>query len=332
MKLSGPLLITGASGFVGAHLCQHFLGKTEVVGVEGSNRGSWRLEYIRSIPQAKNSFRSIKVDLTSMQEVKKAVEDIRPTAILNCAAYGAYSSQTNADRIYQVNLDAARNLIEAARETSGFEAFIQAGSSSEYGLNCTAPSEESPTYPDSHYAVSKVAATQLVRFYGIKHGIPAWTFRLYSVYGPLEDASRLISKALLQSLHGKLPPLVNPKTSRDFIYVEDVSRAFEKALEHRGQLKKGEIFNIGTGVRTRLEDLVQTFIHDFGVQESPNWGTMENRPWDHADWYSNPSKAARELGWKAETSLSDGLRQTFEWLRSNPEWVKRSLENTVLVR
>src|SRR6185369_12426045 len=110
-------------------------------------------------------------------------------------------------------------------------AFVQAGTSSEYGFNCSAPSEDAPTLPDSDYAVSKIAATGLVRLYARKHGVPAFVLRLYSVYGPYEDFSRLIPTLLWEARAGRFPPLVSPNISRDFVYVDDVARVFDVVVE-----------------------------------------------------------------------------------------------------
>jgi nucleoside-diphosphate-sugar epimerase len=254
----------------------------------------------------------------------------QPSVVINCAAYGAYSSQTDAERIYRVNLHGVRHLLEAARELPRLRAFIQAGSSSEYGLNCTAPSEDGPTLPDSDYAVSKIAATAATQFYALKHGVPAWSFRLYSVYGPFEDFSRLMPRLLLGAQRQTFPPLVNPGISRDFVYVDDVCRALESIVEKAPSLRSGEVYNIGTGVRTTLGELVSLVRSTFDIASEPQWGTMPNRAWDHADWYADPSKAKRDFGWSASVSLRDGLLATMRWLDSNPELVAEGQRSSVL--
>src|SRR6185437_678095 len=148
-----------------------------VVAVHRPARSRWRLE-----TDAARTIESVDIDLTSPSAVRAALGELRPFAILNCAAYGAYSQQTDPARIYQVNFDAVRTLIDAASTIDGFTAFVHAGSSSEDGVRCTAPREDGATVPDSDYAVSKVAATAYVQFVGTKKNVPAWCLRLYSVY------------------------------------------------------------------------------------------------------------------------------------------------------
>jgi dolichol-phosphate mannosyltransferase len=318
------IVITGATGFVGANLCRTFVSKgARVLAVEGPSEAHWRLP-------AHPLLERVRVDLRSSAEIKKLLTSSEPTAFINCAAYGAYSSQTDVDRIYQVNFEALRNLLEGLTKVRTLKAFVQTGSSSEYGTNCTAPGEDAPTTPDSHYAVSKVAGTALIRFYATKFALPAWVFRLYSVYGPYEDASRLVPKLLLKAAQGELPPLVNPRISRDFVFVDDVARAVECLFERAGQLPKGDVYNIGTGDCTTLEKLVALTRQLFDVAQAPQWGSMPDRHWDHPDWYANPAKAKAALGWTAQTSLAEGLKATMRWMKEKPDELKSALEHPVV--
>jgi nucleoside-diphosphate-sugar epimerase len=168
-----------------------------------------------------------------------------------------------------------------------------------------------------------------LQFYATKHRVPCWVLRLYSVYGPFEDLSRLMPRLLLKAQSKELPPLVNPAISRDFVYVDDVSRAFECVLERADQLSSGQIYNIGAGQRVTLEDLVAVARQTFGIARQPEWGSMPDRHWDHRDWYADPSKAQRELGWSARTSLAEGLRQTMSWLTTHPELVREGERHSV---
>jgi nucleoside-diphosphate-sugar epimerase len=320
----GPVVVTGATGFVGANICRHFLArKAQVIGIEGPSMQRWRLP-------DDPSFRVVTVDLRDEGAVRRFLADAQPEVVINCAAYGAYSNQTNVPQVYEVNVNGVRHLLEGLRQVRGLRAFIQAGSSSEYGTNCAAPREDAPTWPDSHYAVSKVAAAATVRFYAAKYGVPGWVLRLYSIYGPFEDASRLIPKLLLECARGALPPLVSPDVSRDFVYVGDACHAFERLVVRAPRLNKGEIFNIGAGKMVTLRHLVQVARKAFRVPAQPSWGSMANRHWDHPRWYSNSAKARRALAWRATTSLERGLGETMRWISSNPELMEASQQFSVV--
>src|SRR5262249_33995986 len=258
------------------------------------------------------------------------VRHSQPSAFIHCAAYGAYDSQNDVQLIYQANLQAVRYVLESLRAARRLRCFIQAGTSSEYGFNSAGPSEDAATIPDSHYAVSKIAATALVRFYAAKYRLPAWCLRLYSVYGPLEDGSRLVPRLLIEASQGRLPPLVQPNSSRDFVFIDDVARAFGQVIRKAGELPPGEIYNIGTGVCTTLRSLVALAKRTFRVSAKPRWGSMASRHWDRPNWYADPRKARQELAWTATTPLDDGLRLTMRWMRDNPELLKLTQQNTVL--
>lgn len=319
------IVITGATGFVGANLCRYFLDrKQDVIALTGATRTDWRL------PEESPRFRKVHVDLASETSIRDFISAAQPQVFINCAAYGAYPSQTDTHRIYQINFDAVRTMLESLKHVKGFRAFIQMGSQSEYGMNCTAPSEDSATVPDSDYAVSKVAASAATQYYGKKHGLPAWVFRLYSVYGPYEDASRLIIKLLLHARDGKLPPLVNPAISRDFVHVDDISRACEAVIAQSDRLARGEVYNLGTGQCTTLEKLVAVAREAFQIPEAPSWGSMPDRGWDHANWYANPAKARRDLGWRASVPLREGLEQTMKWIAANPQMIEASRQQSVV--
>jgi polyisoprenyl-phosphate glycosyltransferase len=321
----GPLLVAGACGFIGANLCRHFAGLgSSVWAVDGPSGNDWRLKGLAGIERTK-------VDLRSRAAVHELIAKVEPTVVINCAAYGGYPSQQESDRIYDVNFNSVRYLLEAVRALPRFVAFIQAGSSSEYGINCAGPSEDSATVPDSDYAVSKVAATAITKFYGVQYDVPAWVLRLYSVYGPYEDFSRLVPQMLLRAIEKRFPALVNPTISRDFVFVDDVCEAIQRVIEKAAGLRRGEVYNIGTGIRTSLADLALLVQSVFQVPSAPVWGSMPDRRWDHSDWFSNPTKAKTALSWQAATTMRDGLASTMRWLETNPQAVVDGQRASVVV-
>lgn len=306
--LRGPILVTGASGFVGANLLNMLLAvRSDVYAVEKRAR-SWRLANVKDE-------HIVGVDLTDRAATKSLVSAINPQTVFDCVAYGAYSFEQDVERIYETNFLAVANLTDLLIQIP-FTAYVHAGSSSEYGTNSAAPDESTNCEPNSHYAVSKLAAAEHLRYMGKEHGFPCVNLRLYSVYGPLEDTSRLVPKLVRAGLQQTFPSFVDPRISRDFIYVEDACAAFilSAAKMHPGIY--GENFNIGTGTMTTIADLAQTAKRVFGIPGEPQFGGMSNRAWDLSNWYSDPKRAQTALGWKAETSLDDGLRKTAAWVSS----------------
>ena len=186
------------------------------------------------------------------------------------------------------------NILEAAAD-QGFEAFVHAGSSSEYGFKDHPPGENEWLEPNSYYAVGKAAATLLCRYVGEARRLRTATLRLYSVYGPWEEPGRLVPTLLCAALDGRLPPLVDPRVARDFVYVDDAVDAFVLAAEGAAS----GVYNIGSGRQTSLEALVQVARRIFAVDVEPEWGTMEKRSWDATVWVADPRRAQEELGWAA---------------------------------
>ena len=137
------------------------------------------------------------------------VTSVHPRTIFDCVAYGAYSFETDHDLIYRTNFTALVQLVELLAETD-FSALVHAGSSSEYGTKSAGPLEEESLQPNSHYAVSKAAASNYISYAGKIRRLPVVNLRLYSVYGPLEDVSRLIPNLVAKGLEGAFPPLVDP--------------------------------------------------------------------------------------------------------------------------
>ena len=113
---------------------------------------------------------------------------------------------------------------------------------------------------------------------------------------------------------GELPPMADPRTARDFVYVDDVCAAFVAATNPA--LPAGAIFNIGSGVETTLASLIETVRETAGLTVEPEWAAYPNRAWDTASWRANPNYARDVLGWEAKISVAEGFSRTMAWLQS----------------
>ena len=305
-KLQGPIWVVGASGFIGAKLFFSLARlRNDVFAVSRQAESSWRLLHC---PYGNR----ITLDITVAAEVDAAVKKHRPRTIFNLSAYGAYERQSAVRRIHEVNYTGTLNLIQSLGE-AGCDVFVQAGTSSEYGLNCAAPAESAELQPNSDYAVSKVATSYLLGYYGRTKRFPCTHLRLYSVYGPWEERDRLIPTLVRHGLQGQYPPLVNPAISRDFLYVDDATRAFVQAALTSCRQTPGRSYNIGTGVKTTLGEVAETARGVFALATPPVFGSMPERKWDLPDWYGDPRRAQAELGWSSRVAFRDGLAATAAW-------------------
>ena len=306
------VLITGATGFIGANLCRDLLKQNhEVYALVRSNANIWRIKEIKS------NLHLIKTSLADADKLNFQLKKLKPDWIFHCAAHGAYSWQTDIGQMITTNVQATVNLLTAACKI-GFESFVYTGSSSEYGLVQKNPSENDQLRPNSVYAVTKAAATHFCQLFARKYRLNISIVRLYSVYGLYEQPGRLMPSLLLYLKNGSWPALVSPEVAHDFIYIDDVSEACVR-LAKRGE-GQGEIFNLGTGKQTTLKELVNLCQTLFPVTAKPQWSSMPIRAWDSVNWVANIDKITRVLNWKPKKSLSDGLQSFMDWFSDYPQW------------
>lgn len=310
-QLQGPILVLGGSGFIGANLVRKLLLHRDDVYGTTSTFDAWRLE---DLPERNK----VVVDLLVDADLEKLFADISPRTVFNCVSYGGYSFESDFRLIYRTNFNLTTRLLHVMAERT-ISCYVHSGSSSEYGDNCTAPEETALTAPNSDYAVSKVACADLLHYFGRKKGFPCANLRLYSVYGPLEDSSRLIPNLIRSGVNGGYPDFVHPGISRDFIYIDDVIEAFVDTALNLKEEDYGESFNIGSGCKTTIADIAAIARGVFGIDHDPVFSSMADRTWDVSDWYANPDKARRRLNWQAQTSLNDGLDRMIAWYRSLPD-------------
>ena len=309
-RLQGPILVLGASGFVGANLFRSLLTFREDVYGTASRQPAWRLAELPA-----DRVRTIDVLIDS--NLDDLLASIQPKTIFNCVAFGAYSFETDSQLIYRTNFNFTTRLLERLAQRS-IASYVHAGSSSEYGDNSPGPSEQALPLPNSAYAVSKVATANLISYYGRHHGLPCANLRLYSVYGPLEDSSRLIPNVVRCGMKGTYPDFVRPDISRDFVFVDDVTAAFVDTALNLEKSDYGESFNIGTGQKTTIAALAGASAELFDIKQAPQFN-MPPRAWDLPDWYACIEKAGARLRWKPTTQLAAGLARTADWFRSLPD-------------
>jgi nucleoside-diphosphate-sugar epimerase len=304
-------VLTGATGFVGANLARRLLREGhEVHLLVRPGYSGWRIDEIRAAVTLHE------VDFCDRPTLESVLAVIRPDWVFHLAAHGAYSWQNDVEQIVQTNIVGTINLVEASLKI-GFESFVNTGSSSEYGYKDHAPVEDEFIDPNSHYAIGKAAATMYCRYTALKHRVRLTTLRLYSVYGPYEEPARLIPALVLKGLQGQLPPLVDPTIARDYVYAEDVNDAYMAAATTESD-EFGAVYNVGTGVQTRLDEVVAIARHELNLAVEPVWGSMPARQWDTSIWVADNTRIRQQLGWVPRHSFADGFHKTVEWFRNRP--------------
>lgn len=308
-NLRGPIMIFGAGGFIGTNLLLSLLSnRKDVIGISHNLENNPRLSAAK-IPREY----LYQCDITDHNELKKLIQTHKPQTIFNLAAYGSYPFQSDIDKIYSVNVNASIRLIELLKKYH-FHAYISAGSQSEYGHNNAGPQEAAELFPNSHYALSKTAVSYAMKYYGKVEKLPVFHLRLYSAYGPWEEPTRLIPTLITYALKESFPELVDEHISRDFIYITDIINALLCTAKHKNKELYGETFNIGTGKKTTIKQLVYLIKDLLHLKTEPKFGTMTKRKWDTStDWYANTIKSNTLLGWSAKIGLIEGLKKTLLW-------------------
>lgn len=214
--------------------------------------------------------------------------------------------------MFGTNLAGTFHLLAACAET-GFDRFVHAGSSSEYGIKSTPMSEKDPLAPEDAYGASKAGASLWCRAIAASWKLPVATLRLFSPYGPWDDPVRLIPTAARAFLDGRSPRLASPSGVRDFVFVDDVVDAF--LLAATVPSAAGEILNIGSGRQTTVGEVVDILSRLIPGAPAPSWNAVPARPGSPV-WVADIGHARRLLGWEPKVPLEEGLQRTIEWMRN----------------
>lgn len=298
--------LTGGTGFVGANLARRLLGDGhEVHLLLRPGHTPWRIRDIL------NDVRQHVMDLTDVRSLSETIKQISPEWVFHLATHGAYPWQTDIEQIVRTNIIGTINVVEACLE-AGCGRIIHTGSSSEYGFKDHAPAETERLEPNSVYAVAKASATLYCRYIAERRDAHITTLRLYSVFGPYENPERLVPTLIRCGLRREWPPLADPETARDFVYVEDVCDACLLAAQVSTS-EHGAVYNVGTGRQTTLRDATNLAKRVFKVEPEPRWRTLPARSWDTAVWQADNHKIVEELGWRPRHSFEEGFLKTVAW-------------------
>lgn len=311
------ILISGATGFIGANLVRKCLeAEAQVYIFTRITSNKWR---IRDVLKDINEFR---VDLLNYERLKAMVSEIKAEIIFHMVAYGGYPYQKDADDIIRTNIIGTANLLNVCLKV-GFNVFVNTGSSSEYGIKSEPANEADLLEPNNNYGIAKASATLFCQAKARSEKLPIITLRLFSPYGYYEAATRLISSVIISCLRGKNPKLSSPKPMRDFVFIEDVLDAYVKVANIPSI--KGEIFNIGYSQQHSVGEVVNKIIELTGGRVSPEWGSVPKRANEPTVWQADISKAENILEWKPKYTLEKGLNKTIQWFEENFFLYKESI-------
>jgi len=302
-------LVTGGAGFIGSHLVDTLLERgAEVLVIDDLSTG--RRENLAGALEAGAEL--IEADVTDVAAVSSVIEARRPSAIFHLAAQIDVRVSVS-DPVFDlgVNVGGTINLLEAARQAEVGRFVLASTGGAIYGEGSDRElplAETAECMPDAPYGQSKYAAEGYLSLYSRLHGLSTIALRLGNVYGPRQDplgeagVVALFCGALLE---GRTPRVFGDgMQTRDYVYVGDIVEAMLAA----GDSSVVGKFNVGTGVETSVLDLGRMIStacdRPFEPQMAPP------RPGEIQRIAIDSSRAARELGWSAQTNLADGLERT----------------------
>jgi dTDP-glucose 4,6-dehydratase len=313
------ILVTGGAGFISSAFIRHLLRATpyEVVSLDALTYAG-NLENLGDV-RSHERLSFVHGDIRDEGLVRDVVAGV--DVIVNAAAesHVEKSIAEGASEFVATNVEGTRVLLDAIREEP-VERFILISSSEVYGTAEAAPmDEEHPLNPRSPYAATKAGADRLAFSYRATYELPIVIVRPFNNYGPRQHPEKVIPRFILQALADR--PLTvhgDGTASRDWLYVEDDAEAIQAVIEADDAVV-GETINLATGRDAPVSEIADLVLELTGKPASLK-EHVEERPGQVHRHIGSTEKAEQLLGWRARTSLEDGLERTVAWYRDNESW------------
>lgn len=309
------ILVTGGLGFIGSNFIQHILKTTvhEIINVD-------KCDYMareRNVPeQARYTY--IRGDITEQYHMTHIFREHQPDVVVHFAAQSCVTKSFDlAFQYTQDNVLGTHVLLETAKEYGKLTRFIHISTDEVYGEVGTAITscETAPLNPSNPYSASKAAAELYVRAYSNAFKLPCIITRGNNVFGPQQYPEKVIPLFITQILNGKSATIHGDGTTRrNFIHVDDVSRAVELILLE-GDI--GKTYNIGSQHEYSVTEIYEK------IKTAMGRGTSEcvkdPRAFNDSR-YCIDSSELRKLGWSETLDFDLKLRETIDWYTNNPDW------------
>ncbi|NLN31528.1 MAG: NAD-dependent epimerase/dehydratase family protein [Bacteroidales bacterium] len=312
------VFITGSAGFIGSHVCEHFIARGyQVIGLDNFDNF-----YPRSIKE--NNLKFIRKserflfhegDIRDRVLLNKIFDDNRFDLVIHLAAKaGVRPSIEKVEEYYDVNVNGTLNILEAMR-THNVRKLLFASSSSVYGNNTKLPFSESDPVdnPVSPYASTKKSGELLCHVYSHLYGFDITCLRFFTVYGPRQRPDLAVYKFTRLIDEGKTVDIYGDgTTSRDYTYIDDILNGIDRAADIREGF---HVYNLGESESVELLSLVKMIEEALGKKAVLNYLPMQ--PGDVKNTYADISKARNELGYDPGYDFRKGLGKFIEWYREN---------------
>ncbi len=319
------VLVTGAGGFIGSHVCELCLEEGAAVRafVHYNSRNDWgMLEDLTA-----RSLKEIDVvtgDLRDSETVRRAVKGCGYVLHLGALIGIPYSYVSPAD-VVATNVLGSLNVLQASLEF-GVQRMVQTSTSEVYGTARYVPMDEShPISPQSPYAASKVGSDKLAESFHLAYGLPVTILRPFNTYGPRQSPRAVIPTIVTQALRSSTVRLGSLEPRRDLTYVRDTARGFIAAATAPGA--EGATVQLGSNQETAVADLVRIAGEILGKKLRVVEEARRKRPAasEVMRLFASNQRALQILGWKPKVPLALGMEKTIDWFRDRAALYKRDL-------
>ena len=327
------VLVTGAAGFIGFHLCNQLLSRGDkVIGLDNLNDyydvnlKKSRLESIKN-----KNFIFVELDLLDKQSLQKVFSEHQFDTVVNLAAQaGVRYSITNPDTYISSNVVGFLNILESCR-ANNISHLLYASSSSVYGMNTKMPFSEADNvdHPVSLYAASKKSNELMAHSYSHLYNLPTSGLRFFTVYGPWgrpDMAAFLFTKAILSGQ--AIDVYNNGDMKRDFTYIDDIVNGIIRTLDvpPRANDKWSSLipdpsystapyrlFNIGNNSPVLLTEFIEAIEESLGITAIKNY--LPIQPGDVIETYADIQNISK-LGYAPSTDIKTGVKLLIDWYKS----------------
>jgi dTDP-glucose 4,6-dehydratase len=334
------VLVTGGAGFIGSSLVRHITRDTDyrVINLDKLTYAGHRAS-VEGLEEEAN-YRFVKGDINDQQLVNQVLERESPAGIIHLAAESHVDRSIEGPMAFvETNVVGTANLLRCAleywtdlknSEQQQFR-FLQVSTDEVYGeLGEDGYFDENTAFdPSSPYAASKASGDMFVNSWYRTYGLPVLLTNCGNNYGPRQYPEKLIPVVILNALRGdKIPVYGDGQNVRDWIYVEDHSRALWEVFRSG---RVGETYSIGArNERTNLEivrsicRILDKLIAEPEIDDHSSLiEFVEDRPGHDFRYAIDASKIEEELDWAPQESFESGLRKTVQWYLENLEWCNR---------
>ncbi len=330
------ILVTGGTGYIGSHTCVELLDADyDVVVVDNfSNSKPEVLNRIDEITGKKLKF--YEVDILDREGLERVFSENDIEAVIHFAGLKAVGESVEIPiKYYHNNITGTLTLCEVMQEYD-VKRIVFSSSATVYGMNNESPlTEDLPLNATNPYGWTKLMIEQILRDVFVSD--KSWSISLLRYFNPIgahesgrigEDPNGIpnnlmpyitqvaVGKRKELSVFGDDYETHDGTGVRDYIHVVDLARGHLRALEKIMESTGVNAYNLGTGVGYSVLDVVKAFERATGVKIP--YVITKRRPGDVAECYADPTKALKELGWKAERDIEDMCRDAWRWQESNP--------------